>query len=152
VVYDAERWRDGMTAMMQRADVFVPSRSFLDDPRAGGGAATLAGQMQHLQERLRGRLIVTDGARGAYYADAGGLMQVPAPRVTVRDTIGAGDNFHAALALALSRGADVPAAVPLAVAVASLSCRAYGGRKGIPSLEEARSLAATLAARPLAAS
>lgn len=150
VVYDAERWRDGMTAMMQRADVFAPSRGFLDDPRVGGGASTLAGRMRHLQERLRGRLVVTDGERGAYYVDAGGLVQVPAPHVTVGDTIGAGDNFHAALALALSRGADVPAAVPLAVAVASLSCRAYGGRSGIPSLEEARALAATLAPRPAA--
>ena len=150
VVYDAERWRDGMTAMMQRADVFAPSRSFLDDPRAGGGAPTLAGRMRHLQERLRGRLIVTDGARGAYFYANDDLLQVPAPNVTVRDTIGAGDNFHAALALALSRNQDPAAAVCLAVAVASLSCRDYGGRSGIPPLEEARSLAATLAPRPAA--
>jgi sugar/nucleoside kinase (ribokinase family) len=149
VVYDAERWRPGMRAMLRRADVFVPSRTFLDDPRAGGEAPTLAGRMRHLQERLGGRLVVTDGPRGAYYVEAGRLMQVPAPRVAVRDTIGAGDNFHAALALALSRGADLSAAVLLAVAVASLSCRAYGGREGLPSLEEARSLAATLTPRPL---
>jgi sugar/nucleoside kinase (ribokinase family) len=77
------------------------------------------------------------------------LIQVPAPRVAVRDTTGAGDNFHAAFALALSWGDHLPEAVRLAVAVASLSCREYGGRKGVPSLEKARALAATLAPRRL---
>jgi sulfofructose kinase len=149
VVYDAERWRDGMTAMIQRADYFVPCRSFLDDPRAGGKAPTLAAKMQHLQDGLGGRLVVTDGSQGAYFFVAGELMQVPAPPVAMRDTIGAGDNFHAALALAISRGAGLSAAVPLAVAVAALSCRAYGGRLGIPSLEEAQALAATLIPRPV---
>jgi sugar/nucleoside kinase (ribokinase family) len=149
VVYDAERWRDGMTAMMQRADYFIPSREFLDDERAGGGGRTLADRANWLQARIAGRLVVTDGPRGAYFFDQGQLRQVPAPSVTVRDTIGAGDNFHAAFALALSRGTDLPEAVRLAVAVASLSCRAYGGRNGIPSLEDARDLAATLTPRVL---
>lgn len=149
VVYDAERWREGMTTMMQRADVFVPCRSFLHDPRAGGEESTLAQQMHRLQGRLAGRLVVTDGPQGAYYFADGELVQVPAPRVAVHDTIGAGDNFHAALALALSRGADLSAAVSLAVAVASLSCRSYGGRGGLPSLEEAWSLGARLTAIPV---
>jgi sulfofructose kinase len=149
VVYDAERWRDGMAAMMRHADYFIPSRDFLNDERAGGTEPTLAAQMNRLQARLQGRLIVTDGRQGAYYFEERPLVQVPAPRVTVRDTTGAGDNFHAALALALSRGDGLHEAVRLAVAVASLSCQAYGGRNGVPSLENARSLAATLSPRPL---
>ena len=149
VVYDAERWRKGMTAMMQQAHYFIPSRDFLEDERAGGADRTLEAQMKRLRARIQGRLIVTDGPRGAYYFDAGQLVQVPAPRVAVRDTTGAGDNFHAAFALALSRGTAWRHAVPLAVAVASLSCQAYGGRNGVPSLENARALAATLSPRPL---
>jgi sugar/nucleoside kinase (ribokinase family) len=150
VVYDAERWRDGMTAMMQRADYFISSRDYLDDERAGCGQGPLDARLRALQSRLAGRLVVTDGAAGAYYIDRGRLWQVPAPPVAVRDTIGAGDNFHAAFALAASRGARLPDAVRLAVAVASLSCRAYGGRNGIPSLADAQDLAATLSPRPLA--
>jgi sugar/nucleoside kinase (ribokinase family) len=149
VVYDAERWRDGMAAMMQHADYFIPSRDFLNDERAGGTDPTLEAQMNRLQARIKGRLIVTDGRQGAYYFEERQLVQVPAPRVTVRDTTGAGDNFHAAFALALSRGDVLREAVRLAVAVASLSCQAYGGRNGVPSLENARSLAATLSPRPL---
>jgi sugar/nucleoside kinase (ribokinase family) len=149
IVYDAERWREGMTAMMQRAHFFIPSRNFLDDERAGGAGRPLEAQMSQLQARIRGRLIVTDGPRGAYYLESGQVVQVPAPRITVRDTTGAGDNFHAAFALALSRGAAWRHAVPFAVAVASLSCQAYGGRNGVPSLENAQALAATLSPQPL---
>lgn len=149
IVYDAERWREGMTAMMQRAHFFIPSRDFLDDERAGGARRTLEAQMNRLQARIQGRLIVTDGSQGAYYLESGQVVQVPAPRVAVRDTTGAGDNFHAAFALALSRGVVWRHAVSLAVAVASLSCQAYGGRKGVPSLENARALAATLAPHAL---
>jgi sugar/nucleoside kinase (ribokinase family) len=148
VVYDAERWRDGMATMLQRADYFIPSRDFLDDERAGCGGGRLADRLDALQMRIEGQLVVTDGCRGAYYFHRGRLMQVPAPAVAVRDTIGAGDNFHASFALALSRGADLPEAVQLAVAVASLSCRAYGGREGLPSMAQARTLAATLIPRP----
>jgi sugar/nucleoside kinase (ribokinase family) len=144
VVYDAERWRDGMDAMMRSADYFIPSREFLDDPRWAGSGATLAARMKRLQTRISGRLIVTDGPHGAYYFEQHQIFQVEAPRVAVRDTTGAGDNFHAAFALSISRGSDVPGAVQLAVAVASLSCRAYGGRSGVPSMEDARALAATL--------
>ena len=149
VVYDAERWRDGMAAMMQHAHYFIPSRDFLDDERAGGSGPTLDAQNEPAAGPIQGRLIVTDGRQGAYYFEEGQLVQVPAPRVAVRDTTGAGDNFHAAFALALSRGDALLEAVQLAVAVASLSCQAYGGRKGVPTLENARALAATLSPRPL---
>jgi len=149
VVYDAERWRDGMETMMAAADFFIPSRDFLADPHLGHRPDTLAVDMDRLQARIKGRLVVTDGRKGAYYQDDGRWRQIPAPAVNVRDSTGAGDNFHAAFALAVSRGDDVPRAVRLAVAVASLSCRAYGGRMGVPSLEAARTLAGTLTPRPL---
>ena len=55
----------------------------------------------------------------------------------------------AAMPTRVSRGSHVPDAVRLAVAVASLSCRAYGGRRGVPPLDEARTLAATLTPLPL---
>jgi sugar/nucleoside kinase (ribokinase family) len=77
------------------------------------------------------------------------LYQVPAPAVQVVDTVGAGDNFHAAFALALARGFDLQRAVKLAVAVASLSCQKYGGRAGVPSWEQALEVADTLTRKAL---
>jgi sugar/nucleoside kinase (ribokinase family) len=60
------------------------------------------------------------------------------------DTTGAGDNFHAAFALAMARQYQLAEAVKLAVAVASLSCRALGGRLGLPTWEEAMQQVAIL--------
>src|SRR5205823_2311675 len=65
--------------------------------------------------------VVTAAAAGAAFAasrsDEAGW--VPAPAVTVRNPIGAGDAFTAALASSLANGADLPAAVAYAVAVGS---------------------------------
>jgi sulfofructose kinase len=66
---------------------------------------------------------------------------VATPPVKAIDTIGAGDNFHATFALAMARGMNLHQSVTLSVACASMSCREYGGRKGIPSWKEATAAA-----------
>ncbi|MBW2583424.1 MAG: hypothetical protein JRE36_07570 [Deltaproteobacteria bacterium] len=100
-----------------------------------------------LNEMVTGQLIVTRGEKGAYYPAGDTLYQVAAPAVNAIDTIGAGDNFHAAFALALTKGFDLHRAVKLSVAVASLSCREYGGRNGIPNMQEAMGVADKLEER-----
>jgi sugar/nucleoside kinase (ribokinase family) len=137
VVYDCERWRRGIEAIMETADYFVPSAEFLQDPVLGLAGLSLIEKLQGLQDRVRGQLVVTAGEYGAYYAIRQTWYQVGIPAVTVADTIGAGDNFHAAFAYALQQGFDLHRAVRLAVAVASLSCREYGGRNGVPDWQEA---------------
>jgi len=141
VVYDCERWRRGIEAMMETADYFVPSSEFLLDPALGAAQRSFAEQLQALQAQVRGQLVVTAGEYGAYYPLGEAWYQVGIPDVEVADTIGAGDNFHAAFAYALTQGFDLHRAVCAAVAVASLSCRKYGGRSGIPSWQEALSVA-----------
>lgn len=101
-------------------------------------------QMFRLAEMVAGSLVVTRGEKGAYYVSGDQLINIPAPETEVKDTTGAGDNFHAAFSLAVSRGDDLCAAVKFSVAVASLSCREYGGRQGVPDITEARQLALTL--------
>ena len=98
---------------------------------------------------VTGQLIVTRGEKGAYYPAGDTLYQVAAPAVNAIDTIGAGDNFHAAFALALTKGFDLHRAVKLSVAVASLSCREFGGRNGIPPMAEALQVANKLKERVL---
>jgi len=98
---------------------------------------------------VRGELIVTEGANGAYYLNNGKIYNVAAPGIEVKDTIGAGDNFHAAFALAVSKGKDLLEAVKFSVAVASLSCREYGGRNGIPDIQEAIQVAEKLSVRSI---
>jgi sugar/nucleoside kinase (ribokinase family) len=137
IVYDCERWRDGIEEMMAVADFFIPSSDFLDLQALGLGNEALTEKMLRLRKMVAGQLIVTHGRQGACYFSGDDLYRIPPPNVAVKDTIGAGDNFHAAFALAVSKEFYLPDAVKLAVAVASLSCRAYGGREGIPNWQEA---------------
>jgi fructokinase len=52
------------------------------------------------------RICVTMGAEGAALWDRGNLVTATAPKVVVRDTVGAGDAFMAGLIVGLTRGAD----------------------------------------------
>jgi sugar/nucleoside kinase (ribokinase family) len=130
--------------MMALVDYFIPHYGFLDS-----SALHLSGSSKHerilsLAGMVTGRLIVTDGKHGAYYFDGESLIRMHPPKVLARDTTGAGDNFHGAFALAISRGFDLHDAVRFSTAVASLTCREYGGREGIPDYEEAVRVMKTL--------
>jgi sulfofructose kinase len=144
IVYDCERWRDGIEDMMAVADFFIPSSDFFGSNKSGLGNLPLLQKIFKLKETINGELIVTRGAEGAYYVFQDSLYHIAAPEVDVRDTIGAGDNFHAAFALAVSKEFILPDAVKFSVAVASLSCRDYGGREGIPNWKEAIGIAEKL--------
>lgn len=52
------------------------------------------------------RICITLGANGAIYRGPGGTVSAPAPQVTVRDTVGAGDAFMAALLLGVLAGQE----------------------------------------------
>ncbi|UCH23577.1 MAG: carbohydrate kinase family protein, partial [Deltaproteobacteria bacterium] len=147
IIYDCERWRNGIDDMMRMAVFFIPSSDFLDSTAFKFGKVPMTKKIFKLKERVGGELIVTHGGKGAYYFSKERLYHVPAPKVTVKDTIGAGDNFHAAFALAVRKGYELSKAVKFSVAVASLSCREYGGREGIPNLSEAIGVAETLEER-----
>ena len=59
-------------------------------------------------------------------------MHQPSFRVKAIDTTGAGDVFHGALALSLSRGNSFAEAARFASAASALKCTKPGGREGIP--------------------
>ena len=147
IVYDCERWRPGIEEIMDSADYFIPSAEFLESDRLNFGDMSFYRKIIKLNEMVAGQLIVTRGAKGAYYPAGDKLYQVAAPAVRAVDTIGAGDNFHAAFALALKKELDLPQAVKLSVAAASLSCREYGGRNGVPEMAEAMQVASKLEER-----
>jgi sulfofructose kinase len=89
-----------------------------------------------LQARYGGTPAITQGRRGALVLYEGRVRRVPAPRVRVRDTTGAGDVFHGAFAAGLALGRDVPGALELAARAAALSCTALGGFGRLMTREE----------------
>jgi len=147
VIYDSERWHEGIEDIMDTADYFIPSSEFLTAEQLTLGGISFNQKIIKLNGLVAGNLIVTHGEKGAYYITGGKLYHVPVPEIKAVDTVGAGDNFHAAFALALARGFDLHQSVKFSVAVASLSCREYGGRQGIPTWEQALEVADTLKER-----
>lgn len=80
---------------------------------------------------------VTLGASGYSWKGSdgrGGLQDAFA--VDVVDTTGAGDAFHGAFVLALSRGLRDEECARVASAVAALKCRKLGARAGLPTASE----------------
>ncbi len=81
-------------------------------------------------------VIVTLGAAGAVLVTNHDAVHVPAPRVDVVDTTGAGDAFIGALAAALHRSASPRDAVREAVAAGSVACTRAGAIPSLPTRAE----------------
>lgn len=87
---------------------------------------------QTLRQRGVQTVVLTLGARGALIADAQGTRVVKGYRVKVRDTTAAGDVFNGALAVALTEGRSLDAAVSFANAAAALSVMQFGAQPSAP--------------------
>lgn len=104
-------------------------------------------------ERLAGRLraagarsvVITLGAEGAVVAGDGAEAptRIPAHRVPVTDTTGAGDAFVGAVACELARGADLVEAVRFATAVSAVSVQRIGAQSSYPDRAEVEAFIAS---------
>ena len=71
-----------------------------------------------------------------------GVAYLPAFPVIAVETLGAGDTFHGAYALALAEGQSLPQALRFASAAAALRCTRSGGRAALPGRQEVLALLA----------
>lgn len=78
-------------------------------------------------------VVLTLGGRGAIVATRAGRVHVPAPRVPVVDTTGAGDAFVGALARLLADGRDLVAATEVAVRAGAFAVGREGAQPSFPS-------------------
>jgi sulfofructose kinase len=82
-------------------------------------------------------IAVTLGSEGVRWLDEAGEARVsPAFDVDTIDTLGAGDVFHGAFTLGLAERRPIEDVIRRASAVAALKCTRFGGRAGIPRVEE----------------
>jgi sulfofructose kinase len=85
----------------------------------------------------------TRGAQGTIWLDEHqNLQQTPAFPVHTVDTLGAGDVFHGAFALAITENQDIPTALRFASAAAALKCTRFGGAFAAPQRAEVEGLLA----------
>ena len=137
----SEKWEPDLVDLLSHVNVFFPNEVELraltrcDDPSEA---------LRRL-ERPSTRVVAKLGAEGAMTIDdAGRLLHVPAPRVAVTDTTGAGDSFNAGFLHAWLGGAALIDCLRLGVACGSLSTRGLGGTKTQPDLAEARAFLAAM--------
>ena len=81
-------------------------------------------------------LAVTNGPGDVIWREGEDLRHSPAFAVEAVDTLGAGDVFHGAFALALVEGRSLPAAMRFGAAAAGLKCTRLGGSSGAPTRAE----------------
>jgi len=117
----------------------LPGLDYLTPNR--GEAARLAGMEpdeeperigRNLLEAGVGTVVLTLGAEGACLCDGSGCARLAAPRVDAVDTVGAGDCFCGALAVALAEGRSLREAARFATCAAALSVQKIGAQPSLP--------------------
>ena len=116
-------------ALLEHAPLLTPN---LDEARALAGEQDPEAAARALAARTGAPVVVTLGAEGALVVDRESVERIPAPRVEVVDTTGAGDAFNGALACELAGGGALLDAVRSAVEVAARSTQRPGARTVIP--------------------
>ncbi|MPR34206.1 ribokinase [Salmonirosea aquatica] len=98
-------------------------------------SARRAARILH-DEKGVGNVIITLGAKGAFFYNTSLELLVPAPAVAAVDTTAAGDVFNGALVVALSEAMPLPDALAFACQAAALSVTRLGAQSSIPSRAE----------------
>jgi ribokinase len=143
--------RRGIPTILNPAPVPEVGVDFLDvvdylTPNAGE-AARLSGvageEAAAVALRARGArcVVVTLGERGVLACGDGPARHVPAFRVDAVDTTAAGDGFNGALAVALTEGRELLAALRFASAAAAIACTRRGAQASLPTRAEVARLA-----------
>jgi ribokinase len=97
---------------------------------------TAAMSARGLREMGVDTVVITMGAKGAFFMNEEQAELIPAPVVEPRDTTAAGDAFNGALAYAISRQRALPDAIRFANQVAALSVTRVGAQPSLPTSEE----------------
>jgi len=132
--WPSEGWtqtvRDEIKALLQSCNFFLPNREELlgltacEDVRAG---------LEDIGAEFGGETVVKLGEAGASFLEKHRVVRVPAPKVNVVDTVGAGDTFNAGFIYAFRRNASVQEAMLTAVHAASATIGSRPRRYATPS-------------------
>jgi len=102
------------------------------------GTKDIAAALAKAREGTEAVVGVTAGPDGFYWVsdDEPEVHHIPAITIEAVDTLGAGDVFHGAFALAIGEGKSIKDAGRFATTAAGLKCGQSGGRDAIPSRAE----------------
>jgi sugar/nucleoside kinase (ribokinase family) len=100
------------------------------------GSSDYKDALTALARHLSGFVAITDGPNGVYWLEGAELRYLPAFKVDVIDSLGAGDAFHGGFTQALIEGRALSDILRFASATAALKCTKYGGASGAPTRAE----------------
>src|SRR5438874_10058450 len=130
VVVDVDRTMSLREGLLTASSHLVFSSEAL---QATAGVADDAEALKKIARLTPSFLAGTRGALGTLWLDDNGnLQQTPAFPVHTVDTLGAGDVFHGAFALAITEKQDIQSALRFASAAAALKCTRFGGAFAAP--------------------
>jgi sulfofructose kinase len=138
VVVDVDRTMSLREGLLTASSHLVFSSEAL---QSTAGVADDAEALKKIAKLTPSFLAGTRGAQGTLWLDQRrNLQQTPAFPVHTVDTLGAGDVFHGAFALAITEKQDVPDALRFASAAAALKCTRFGGAFAAPQRTEVEEL------------
>ncbi|TMK48070.1 MAG: sugar kinase [Alphaproteobacteria bacterium] len=134
VIVDVDRTMSMREGLLTASSHLVFSSEAL---QATAGVADDAEALKKIARLTPSFLAGTRGALGTLWLDDNGnLQQTPAFPVHTVDTLGAGDVFHGAFALAVTEQQELPEALRFASAAAALKCTRFGGAFAAPQRAE----------------
>jgi sulfofructose kinase len=138
VIVDVDRPMSLQDGLLAASSHLVFSSQAL---QSSTGIADDAEALRKMAELTPAFLAATRGPQGTIWLDQRQtLQQTPAFPVPTVDTLGAGDIFHGAFALAVTENQPIPAALRFASAAAALKCTRFGGAFAAPQRAEVEEL------------
>jgi sulfofructose kinase len=138
VIVDVDRTMSLREGLLTASSHLVFSSEAL---QATAGVSDDAEALKKIARLTPSFLAGTRGAKGTLWLDdQHNLQQTPAFPVHTVDTLGAGDVFHGALALAITEKQDLREALRFASAAAALKCTRFGGAFAAPQRAEVTAL------------
>jgi ribokinase len=125
---------EGAVELAKLADITIANETEFDDLSE---ALKLTGDDRraraHDYSKTFGKgIIITLGAKGALAVIDGNEFSAKSPKIEAVDTVGAGDTFCGAFAVALEEGKSIVAALGFACAAGALACLKPGAQPAIP--------------------
>jgi len=125
-----EKWDGGIQEILPYVDIFLPNENEL----------MLITGKDNVEDALRyaGQFVpiiaVKCGADGAYAYQKGEIIKVDAMKITVADTVGAGDSFNGGFMYGYLNGLSMEACLTCGTTCGSLNASQHGGTAGQPHL------------------
>jgi sulfofructose kinase len=108
--------------------------------RLTAGTDDLAAGLARMAQFTDAFIAVSNGPLPVLWREDGAIREMAVFPITAVDTLGAGDVFHGAFALALAEGCGIAGAMRFAAASAGLKCTRFGGSTGAPRRPEVEAL------------